>query len=138
MKIYIGNISKEVTEKNLRMVFEKFGKVESAQFVRDKQSGKLKGCGFVEMASETEGQAAIASLNGKALKGSTLDVNEALHSTGKRGSGSRKRPGGSRDGASVGRGIQGDSPGGYGGSRGRQGGDKGGQVRGRGGQGRGR
>ena len=109
MNIYAGNLSYEVTEDDLRQAFEPFGKVESATILKDKYSGQSKGFGFVEMPSKDEAQAAIDGLNGKDLKGRTLNVNEARPRTeGRRGS----------------RGGQGGSRGGYGGNRGGRGGGR--------------
>jgi len=79
MKIYVGNLSYEVTEEELRQEFTAFGEVTSVSIIRDKYSGRPKGFGFVEMASESEGQAAIAGLNGKTLKDRTLNVDAALY-----------------------------------------------------------
>ena len=101
MRIYVGSLSNEVTEEDLRLAFEPFGQVESATIIKDKHSGQSKGFGFVEMASKAEGQSAIDGLNGKELKGKALSVNEA-----------RPRPEGSGS-----RGGQGGSKGGYGGDR---------------------
>jgi cold-inducible RNA-binding protein len=136
MKIYVGNLSYEVTEEDLRLALEQFGQVESATIIKDKHSGQSKGFGFVEMASNAEGQSAIDGLNGKELKGRTLNVNEARPRTESRGS--RGGYGGGRGGYGGSRGGQGGGRGGYGGGRGGQGGGQGGQGRGRGGQGRGR
>ncbi len=77
MNIYVGNLSYEVTEEELRLAFEPFGQVESATIIKDKHSGESKGFGFVEMPFKAEGQSAIDGLNGKELKGRTLNVNEA-------------------------------------------------------------
>ena len=77
MKIYVGNLSYEVTEDDLKLAFKEFGQVESVTIIKDKYSGQPKGFGFVEFASKAEGQAAIDGLNGKELKGRTLNVNEA-------------------------------------------------------------
>mgnify|MGYP001107232707 CR=1 FL=1 len=77
MNIYVGNLSYEVTEEDLRTSFESFGKVESANIIKDKYSGKSKGFGFIEMPSSEESKAAIEGLNGKELKGRNLNVNEA-------------------------------------------------------------
>jgi cold-inducible RNA-binding protein len=85
MNIYVGNLSYEITEEDLRMAFEPFGQVESAAIIKDKYSGQSKGFGFVEMASKAEGQSAIDGLNGKELKGRTLNVNEARPRTEGRG-----------------------------------------------------
>ncbi len=86
MKIYVGNLSYEVTEEDLRLASEEFGQVESVTIIKDKYSGQSKGFGFVEMASKTEAQAAIDGLNGKELKGRALNVNEARPRTESRGS----------------------------------------------------
>jgi RNA recognition motif-containing protein len=85
MKIYAGNLSYEVTEEDLRLTFEQFGQVESATIIKDRDSGRSKGFGFVEMPSKAEGQSAIDDLNGKELKGKTLNVNEARPRTDSRG-----------------------------------------------------
>ena len=95
MKIYLGNLPYEVTEDDLRTALEQFGQVDSVTIITDKYSGRSKGFGFAEMASRTEGQAAIESLNGKELKGRALNVNEARPpSQGRRGGGGRNRGGG--------------------------------------------
>jgi cold-inducible RNA-binding protein len=122
MKIYVGNLSYEVTEEDLRLALEQFGQVESATIIKDKHSGQSKGFGFVEMASKAEGQSAIEGLNGKELKGRTLNVNEARPRTESRGSrggygGGRGGQGGGRGGQGGGRGGQGGGRGGYGGGR---------------------
>jgi cold-inducible RNA-binding protein len=77
MKIFIGNLSYDVTEGDLRQAFETFGQVASATVIKDEQSGRSKGFGFVEMPVQAEAQSAIEVLNGKALKGRTITVNEA-------------------------------------------------------------
>ena len=87
MNIYVGNLSHEVTEEDLRLAFEPFGQVESVTIIKDKHSGQSKGFGFVEMASKAEGQSAIDGLNGTELKGRTLKVNEARPRTERRGGG---------------------------------------------------
>ena len=90
MNIYIGNLSHEVTEDDLREAFEEFGKVESATIIKDKYSGQSKGFGFIEMPTKAEAQSAIDGLNDKELKGKTLNVNEARpRSEGRRGGGRR-------------------------------------------------
>jgi len=88
MKIYVGNLPHEVTEEELRQEFATFGAVTSANIVTDKYSGRPRGFGFVEMAVVSEGQAAIAGLNGKVLKDQTLIVNAARPPSGNRGGGS--------------------------------------------------
>jgi len=87
MKIYVGNLSSEITEEELRQEFEAFGEVESVNIITDKISGRPRGFGFVEMTSESEGQAAITGLNGKTLKDRTLNVNVARPRTDNRGGG---------------------------------------------------
>lgn len=77
MNIYVGNLSREVTEEDLRQAFQGFGQVLSASIIMDKFTREPRGFGFVEMAEKTEAQAAIAALNGKQLKGQALSVNEA-------------------------------------------------------------
>ncbi len=77
MNIYVGNLSYEVTEEELRQEFLAFGEVGSVNIITDKYSGRPKGFGFVEMPSVSEGQAAITALNGKTLKERTLNVNAA-------------------------------------------------------------
>jgi len=88
MKIYVGNLSYEVTEDELRQEFSAFGKVESINIATDRYSGRPRGFGFVEMPTVSEGQAAIAGLNGKALKDRTIVVNEARPRVDDRGRGS--------------------------------------------------
>jgi len=85
MKIYVGNLSYEVTEEDLRQEFAAFGEVASVNIVTDKYSGRPRGFGFVEMASVSEGQAAITGLNGKMLKERTLTVNAARPRSDDRG-----------------------------------------------------
>ena len=87
MRIYVGNLSSETTEEELRQEFEASGKVESVNIITDKISGRPKGFGFVEMASKSEAEAAITSLNGKTLKERTIVVNEARPRTDNRGGG---------------------------------------------------
>ena len=129
MKIYVGNLSYEVTEEDLRLELEKSGQVESVTIIKDKRSGESKGFGFVEMASKAEGQSAIDALNGKELKGRAIKVNEARPRTESRGSGGGYGGGRGRQGG--GRGDQGGGRGGQGGGRGGYGGDRGGRGRGR-------
>ena len=88
MKIYVGNLPSEVTEQELREEFATFGEVTSVSIIKDKYSGRPRGFGFVEMGVVSEGQAAIAGLNGKALKDQTLVVNAASPPSGNRGGGS--------------------------------------------------
>ena len=88
MNIYAGNLSHELTEEELQEAFTAFGEVTSARIITDRYSGVSRGFGFVEMASKSEAEAAIAGLNGTELKGRTLTVNEARPRTeGPRGGG---------------------------------------------------
>ncbi len=77
MNIYVGNLSWEVTEDELRDEFGAFGEVKSARLITDRMTGRSRGFGFVEMMNNDEAKAAIAELNGKAIKGRNLKVNEA-------------------------------------------------------------
>lgn len=93
MNIYVGNLSREVTEQELKQAFEAFGQVASVNIIKDKFSGESRGFGFVEMPDNGQAQAAIAGMNGKDLKGRSLNVNEARpRPEGGRGG----RPGGGR------------------------------------------
>jgi cold-inducible RNA-binding protein len=92
MNIYVGNLSFDVTEADLRAAFEAFGAVASVNIIKDQYSGQPRGFGFVEMPSDSKARAAIAGLNGKDLMGRTLNVNEARPREG--GSRSERRPGG--------------------------------------------
>jgi RNA recognition motif-containing protein len=85
MNIYVGNLSYEATEEDVRLAFEPFGQVESAIIIKDKYSGRSKGFGFVEMPSKDEAQSAIDGLNDTELKGKALNVNEARPRTENRG-----------------------------------------------------
>ncbi len=77
MNIYVGNISWDVTESDLKEAFQAYGEVASASIIKDKFSGKSRGFGFVEMPNKEEGDKAVAGLNGKEMKGRNLTVNEA-------------------------------------------------------------
>lgn len=91
MNIYVGNLSHDVSEDDLRQSFEAFGQIQSVMIVKDKFSGQSRGFGFVEMASKNEAQSAIDGLNNKELKGQTLNVNEARsRSEDRRGGGKRR------------------------------------------------
>jgi RNA recognition motif-containing protein len=102
MKIYVGNLPSEVTEQELREEFATFGEVASVNIIKDKYTGHPRGFGFVEMTTVSQGQAAIAGLNGKALKDQALTVNAARPPSGNRGGGSS----GNRRGGWSGRGRQ--------------------------------
>jgi len=77
VNIYVGNLSREVTEDELRKAFEAFGQVTSVNIIKDRYSGESRGFAFVEMSTKTEGQAAINGLNGTPMKERTLSVSEA-------------------------------------------------------------
>ncbi len=83
--IYVGNLSRAVTEDDLKEAFEAFGQIASVNVIKDKFSGEPRGFGFVEMPSKDEAQSAIDGLNGTDLKGQSLNVNETLPRTESRG-----------------------------------------------------
>src|SRR3954467_13948780 len=114
-KLYVGNLPYSVADTQLQQMFEAHGSVQSAQVIMDRDTGRSKGFGFVEMGSDQEAQAAISALNGKEIDGRALTVNEA-----------RPKPegGGGRGGGGGGGG--GDGGGGGGGGRGGYGGGGGG------------
>ncbi len=112
MKIYVGNLAYEITEQDLRQEFEAFGAVDTVSVITDKYSGRPKGFAFVEMASKSEGEDAITSLNGKMLNERTIVVNEARPRTD------------NRSGGGYGGGYGGGRSGGYGGGRGGSGGGR--------------
>ena len=85
MRIYVGNLSFDVTEEELRAEFASFGEIESIAIPTDRYSGRPRGFAFVEMPSVSEGQAAIAALNGKIFKDRTLTVNAARPRSDDRG-----------------------------------------------------
>jgi RNA recognition motif-containing protein len=84
MNIYVGNLSPETTEHDLRQAFEAFGQVMSVKILRDRVTGESNGFGFVGMPVSDEGQTAISELNGKNLKGHTINVEEGRMKTGHR------------------------------------------------------
>src|SRR5947207_14964375 len=116
-KLHVGNLGYSVTDGDLAKVFEAHGTVESAQVIMDRDTGRSKGFGFVEMKSDQEAQAAIAGMNGKEVDGRSLTVNEARPKT--EGGGRR---GGGGGGGGYGGGGGGGGRGGYGrgGGRGRR------------------
>src|SRR5262249_56902086 len=77
MKLYVGNLSYDTTEEQLRALFTPFGEPESARLITDRDSGRSKGFGFVEFADSGQANAAMSSLNGKEIGGRALTVNEA-------------------------------------------------------------
>ena len=97
-KLYVGNLTYDVTDSALEQMFAPHGTVQSAQVIMDRDTGRSKGFGFVEMGSDQEAQAAIAALNGQMVGGRSLTVNEAKP---------REDRGGGRGGYGGGRGGSG-------------------------------
>jgi RNA recognition motif-containing protein len=97
-KLYVGNLSYSVGDSELQQLFAGFGTVSSAQVIMDRETGRSKGFGFVEMGTDQEAQAAIAGCNGKEVEGRALNVNEARPKTegGNRGGGRGGYGGGGR------------------------------------------
>ena len=110
-KLYVGNLSYNIRDDDLQQAFAQYGTVNSAKVMMDRDTGRSKGFGFVEMGSDPEAQAAINAMNGQALDGRAIVVNEARPR--------EERPGGYRGGGGGGYGGGG---GGYGGGGGRSGG----------------
>jgi cold-inducible RNA-binding protein len=104
-KLYVGNLTYSIGDSDLQALFAPFGTVASAQVIMDRETGRAKGFGFVEMGTDEEANAAIAALNGKEIEGRALTVNEARPKT----------EGGSRGG--FGGGSRGGFGGGGGGGR---------------------
>jgi len=102
MNIYVGNLSFDATENDLREAFEKFGSVDSINIIKDNYSGRSKGFGFIEMPNNAEAQSAIDALNEKDLKGRALKVNKARPRTENRVGRGGFGGGGSREGRSKG------------------------------------
>jgi cold-inducible RNA-binding protein len=125
MNIYVGNLSGDVGDDDLQQAFKAFGQVTSATVIKDKFSGESRGFGFVEMPSKDEAQAAIEGLNGKDLKGQSLNVNEARPRAERRGG--KGGYSGSRGGQWGGKGGYSGSKGGYGSGKGKYGSSKGGR-----------
>lgn len=117
MKLYVGNLNFKTSGEDLQELFGQAGTVESASVVMDRDTGRSRGFGFVEMASKEEGEAAIAQFNGKEFNGRNLSVNEARPREDRGGGGG----GGGRGGYGGGGGNLGGG-GGYGG--GGSGGDR--------------
>jgi cold-inducible RNA-binding protein len=92
VKIYVGNLSHDATEDDLRAAFEPFGRIDSVTVIKDKFTGQPRGFAFVEMSGGVEAQSAIQGLNGKELRGHSLTVNEARPREGP-GRGGPKRGG---------------------------------------------
>jgi RNA recognition motif-containing protein len=106
MKLYVGNLSFNTTNQDLNDLFGTVGTVQSSNIIEDRETGRSRGFGFVEMSSQSEGQAAISEFNGKEVDGRTLKVNEAKPQADRNSGGGGRRGGG----------------GGYGGNRGGYGG----------------
>jgi RNA recognition motif-containing protein len=96
MNIYVGNLSHDVSDDELKEAFEAFGNVESAKVIRDRFTGESRGFGFVEMESKAEAQEAMTNMDGKEIKGRFLIVNEARPKSDnrRRGGGGNRGPGG--------------------------------------------
>ena len=101
-KLYVGNLSYDTTNSALEQMFGAYGTVQSAQVIMDRDTGRSKGFGFVEMGSDQEAQAAIAGLSGKDIEGRSLTVNEARPREERGGGGRGGYGGGGRDRAGSG------------------------------------
>ena len=120
MKLYVGNLAFQTSSEELQELFAQAGTVESASVVEDRETGRSRGFGFVEMASKEEGQKAIEQFNGKELNGRNLNVNEARPREDRGGGGGGRGGGfGGNRGGGGGRGG-----GGFGGNRGGGGGNR--------------
>lgn len=102
MKLYVGNLAFQTSSEDLREMFAKAGTVESATVVEDRETGRSRGFGFVEMSTNDEGNAAIAQFNGSELNGRALKVNEARPREDRGGGGGRGGFGGGRGGGGGG------------------------------------
>ncbi len=133
-KLYVGNLSYEVQDRDLQQLFAQYGTVSSAKVVMDRDTGRSKGFGFVEMSTDAEAEGAISALNGHEVGGRALTVNEARpkEDRGGSGGGGRSYGGGGGGGYSGGGGSYGGG-GSRGGDRGGRGGGGGGRRGGSGG-----
>ena len=104
MKLYVGNLAFQTSSEDLQQLFSQAGTVESATVVEDRETGRSRGFGFVEMATKEEGNAAIQQFNGKELGGRALNVNEAKPREDRGGSGGGRGGGVNRGGGGGGRG----------------------------------
>lgn len=120
MKIYVGNLSYQTSDEDLRRAFEGYGEVVRAEVVMDRETNRSRGFGFVEMAQQSEAESAIAALNGSNLQGRPITVNESRPREGGASRGGGGYGGGSRGGG-YGGGGGGYGGGGYGGGGGRRG-----------------
>ena len=123
-KLYVGNLSYDTTSSDLEQLFAQHGTVTSAEVINDRDTGRSKGFGFVQMGSDEEAQAAITALSGQQHEGRALTVNEAKpreeRPRGGGGGGGYGGGGGGRSGGGYGGGGGGRSGGGYGGGGGRK------------------
>ena len=118
-KLYVGNLSYSVSDDSLQQHFSEFGTITSAKVMMDRDSGRSKGFGFVEMSSDAEAQAAISGMNGKSVDGRDMVVNEARPMEPRTGGFGGGGGGGRREGGGGGGGGYGGGGGGggYGGGR---------------------
>jgi RNA recognition motif-containing protein len=107
MKLYVGNLSFQTSSEDLQQLFSQAGTVESASIIEDRETGRSRGFGFVEMASKEAGEAAIAQFNGKEVNGRNLNVNEAKPREN-RGFGAHRNGGNRSFGAGGGRNTRSD------------------------------
>ncbi len=114
-KLYVGNLSYDTTDSALEQMFAAHGTVQSAQIIMDRDTGRSKGFGFVEMGSDQEAQNAIKALNGQEVGGRSLTVNEARPREERGGGGGRSGGGGYGGGGRSGGGGYGGGGGGRGG-----------------------
>ncbi len=98
MKLYVGNLAFQTTSEDLQQLFAQAGTVESASVVEDRETGRSRGFGFVEMSTKEEGNAAIQQFNGHEVGGRALNVNEAKPREDRGGGGNRGGGGGGRGG----------------------------------------
>ncbi len=118
-KLYVGNLPYSVRDSDLEDLFSPHGSVQSAQVIIERDTGRSKGFGFVEMGNDQEAQEAISALNGRDMEGRTLTVNEARpKEEGGGGGGGRRGGGGGGGGYGGGGGGRGGGGGGYGGGGG--------------------
>lgn len=117
-KLYVGNLSFRTTQEDLRELFAQAGTVESASVIEDRETGRSRGFGFVEMATQEEAQAAVEMFNGKDFNGRNLTVNEARPRTERGGGGGGGGRGYNGGGGGGGRGGNRGGGGGYGGGGG--------------------
>ncbi|HLM62220.1 MAG TPA: RNA-binding protein [Pyrinomonadaceae bacterium] len=117
-KLYVGNLSFNTSNEDLQELFGQSGTVETVNIVEDRETGRSRGFGFVEMSTAEEGKAAIEQLNGKEIDGRSLTVNEARPREERGGGGGGNRGGGGRGGYGGGGGNRGGGGGGYGGGGG--------------------